>query len=121
MIWLSRQERATLIGLGVAGLVGVGVLAWQQHRPALGLMGVPQPAEAAQWTAALETARRIDINAAAVAELERLPGIGPKLAERIVADREAAGPFASIEQLTRVPGIGPKLLEGVRAYVTVNE
>jgi competence protein ComEA len=59
---------------------------------------------------------RIDVNTATAAELEVLPGIGPKLAGRIVADRAARGPFASIEDLDRVPGIGPRLVEGIRQY-----
>lgn len=50
---------------------------------------------------------RIDVNRAGAAELQMLPGIGPALAGRIVADRDANGPFASIEDLSRVPGVGP--------------
>ena len=42
------------------------------------------------------------------------------LAERIVADREANGPFASAEELTRVNGIGEKTVEEILPYVTVS-
>jgi competence protein ComEA len=55
---------------------------------------------------------------ATAAELERLPWVGPALAARIVADREAHGPFGSIEGLERVRGIGPKLVERLRPLVT---
>lgn len=55
---------------------------------------------------------------ATAAELERLPWVGPALAARIVADREAHGPFGSIEGLERVRGIGPKLAERLRPLVT---
>lgn len=48
----------------------------------------------------------IDVNRASPDELTRLPGVGPVLAERIVASREADGPFHSPEDLTRVSGIG---------------
>ncbi len=48
----------------------------------------------------------IDVNRASPEELTRLPGVGPVLAERIVASREADGPFGSPEELSRVSGIG---------------
>jgi competence ComEA-like helix-hairpin-helix protein len=60
----------------------------------------------------------IDINRASVTELQRLPGVGPKTAERIIAERQKK-PFASVEDLRRVPRIGPKTLERLRPHVTV--
>jgi competence protein ComEA len=59
----------------------------------------------------------IDVDRASPAELERLPGIGPSLAARIVADRERNGPFRGAEALLRVPGIGPRTLERIRPYL----
>jgi competence protein ComEA len=64
--------------------------------------------------------RLIDLNTATVAELDKLPGIGPVLAGRIIAEREKK-PFTKVEDLRRVSGIGPKKLEAIRALVTVNE
>jgi competence protein ComEA len=60
----------------------------------------------------------IDINTAMSADLDRLPGIGPAIAERIIADREENGPFDSVEDLARVKGIGPKKLEKIRPFVS---
>jgi competence protein ComEA len=60
----------------------------------------------------------IDINRATLTELQRLPGIGPKTAERIVEERQKK-PFASVDDLRRVPRIGPKTLERLRPLVTV--
>ncbi|MGH7242675.1 MAG: ComEA family DNA-binding protein [Phycisphaerales bacterium] len=59
----------------------------------------------------------ININAATTEQLEKLPGIGPGLAARIVDDRTKKGRFRSIKDLDRVPGIGPKLLERVGPLV----
>ncbi len=59
----------------------------------------------------------IDVNRAPLADLQRLPGIGPKLSQRIV-DERARRPFRTVEELRRVPGIGPKTLERLRPYVT---
>jgi competence protein ComEA len=62
---------------------------------------------------------RVNINIANVAELDRLPGVGPVLAARIAEYRDAHGPFASVEALDDVSGVGPALLEKVRAAATV--
>jgi len=61
----------------------------------------------------------IDVNTADTAELMQIPGIGPKLSQRIV-DERARRPFQTIAELRRVPGIGPKILEKVRPFVTVS-
>jgi competence protein ComEA len=59
----------------------------------------------------------VDINQADWPELLQLPGIGPKLAQRIVQSRQTAGPFADNDDLRRVHGIGPKTMEQIRPYL----
>ncbi len=59
----------------------------------------------------------VSLSTAAVEELDRLPGIGPAIAGRIVSYREANGPFTSVDELEEVPGIGPALLERLRDLV----
>ena len=56
----------------------------------------------------------VDVNRADESELDQLPGIGPVLAGRIVAERETNGPFSGYLDLQRVRGIGPKTAEGLR-------
>ncbi len=51
---------------------------------------------------------RLDLNAAAEADLMRLPGIGPVMAKRIVEYRQTHGPFKRLEDLRKVKGIGVK-------------
>ncbi len=60
----------------------------------------------------------LNVNSATTVQLEGLPGIGPSLARRIVADREARGPFATVAALDRVPGIGPVLVARLGRLVT---
>jgi len=48
-----------------------------------------------------------------------LPGIGPATAAKILAYREANGPFATIESIMDVPGIGEAKFEEIRALITV--
>jgi competence protein ComEA len=70
-------------------------------------------------TPALAPGSRININRASATELEALPGIGTVLAARIVQDREANGPFATVEDLKRVRGIGDGIMGKVRDFVEV--
>ncbi len=58
----------------------------------------------------------LDLDRAGAREIERLPGVGPALARRIVADREANGPFGSLAALDQVPGVGPALLAAIRPH-----
>lgn len=59
---------------------------------------------------------RIDLNRASVEELAAIPGVGPKLAQRILDERTRRGGFTAIEQVDGVRGIGPKLSERLRAF-----
>lgn len=61
--------------------------------------------------------RPIDLNAASVDELALVPAITPRLAEAIVADREARGLFASPDSLLRVPGVTEAMLRDARPFV----
>ncbi len=55
----------------------------------------------------------VDLNHASATQLQTLPGIGPVLAQRIVDDRDANGPFSSVSDLTRVSGVGDALASGI--------
>ena len=58
----------------------------------------------------------LDLNTDAAADLDRLPGIGPVLAARIVADRARRGPFSSVQALARVPGVGPATVAAIGPF-----
>ena len=62
---------------------------------------------------------RIAVNRATASDLEKLPGVGPVLAERIVAYRDANGPFQQVEDLLDVPGIGESKLASMRDVVRI--
>lgn len=61
----------------------------------------------------------LDINSATAAQLEELPEIGPKLAERVVEFRTTNGPFTSVDQLVAIRGISERIVEILRPLVTV--
>lgn len=100
------------------------VLPAQGEEPALGPVGSPgagadDDGGSGSTDGAAAPGLVVDLNAADAAALESLPGIGPVLAERVVAWREESGPFAAVDDLSAVRGIGPAVLAGLRDLVTV--
>lgn len=69
--------------------------------------------------AGAKTGGKVDLNTASAQELDVLPGVGPSTAAKIVADREANGPYRSAEDLMRVPGIGAKKFDALKDLVSV--
>src|SRR5262245_35017111 len=116
----DRQHRTRGIGL-VAGLM-VMVLGWMSwsawHRPV----------RLTDRGAALDASQRrhwpdmrVNLNAAAAAELALLPAVGPQLAQRTVDERDKNGPFTAIDDLRRVKGIGQSVIERLEPYAVVPE
>lgn len=60
---------------------------------------------------------RVNINRAGSDELAILPGIGPQLAARIVAHRNAHGPYVDLAALDNVPGVGASKLAAIEPYL----
>jgi competence ComEA-like helix-hairpin-helix protein len=109
--WLLRRtDQVTVATLILSGLFSV-IGWWIYHG---GLRGKLVEIERAETHTA---AFQVDINKADWPELATLPGVGRKLAERIVQSREQDGPYSDIDDLRRVRGIGPKTLETLRPYL----
>ncbi|MDB4975778.1 MAG: hypothetical protein JWN48_4119 [Myxococcaceae bacterium] len=69
---------------------------------------------------ALRDGQALDPNFASAAELEILPGVGPRLAREIVAMRARAGPFRALRELRKVRGIGDKTLAKLTPYLRID-
>lgn len=70
-------------------------------------------------TPGVDASGLVNLNTATAAQLEELPGIGPMLAEAIIAERERGGGFRQVEDLQKVRGIGEKRFAELRELVTV--
>lgn len=76
-------------------------------------------AEAKVRSQPLADNERIDPNTAPAEQLDRLPGIGPAIADRIVEHRQHSGRFRSVEDLSAVPGIGPAAIARIAPHLTL--
>ena len=132
----SEDYRA--LAVIAALLISAGIARWlDRPRPiladapqvdlvALAAAGTAQEAprrttgRAGEKTEKIELRRpeKTDPNRATVAELTRLPGVGPALAERIRATA-AATPFRTQSDLLRVPGIGPAMIQKLAPLLTL--
>jgi competence protein ComEA len=92
--------------------------------------GEPKPSDPSSITAPANTASNaktgdnlviININTAAIEQLDLLPGIGPAKAASIVAYREKNGGFNAIEDITKVPGIGQAIFEAIKNQISVED
>lgn len=113
---------ALLLVLAFAARLREGPAEVAPEVPALDLATQVETADSAIEAAArrsrpLAPGELLDPNTAGEEELDRLPGIGPALAARIVAERERGGPFHSLADLERVPGIGPATRARLAPYL----
>jgi competence ComEA-like helix-hairpin-helix protein len=82
---------------------------------------VETPVASAEAPVAAAAGKRVNINTAGVEELTRLPGIGPKAAERLIEHREEFGDFATVEELQKVTGFGAARVDALRELVDVRD
>jgi competence protein ComEA len=86
---------------------------------AVGLVGTQVVQAAVQDTKTTVIVTPININTATAVELEKLPGVGPSMATRIVDYRQKNGGFKKIEDLMNVKGIGEKSFLKLKPQITV--
>jgi competence protein ComEA len=117
------HERSAIgvLGVLVAGL-SLAALAAQQPPPAApaGVASTRAPSPTSAALRALRDGARIDLNRAQPGDLELLPGLGPKLARRIVEHRRVHGAFRTSDELLQVHAIGPRTLQRLKPLLEVS-
>ena len=137
----TRQEQMTILFLALALLVGGIITLIKRHVPDFApelhydagavLEAVDSSATGGRQQERAEpdttppepdttSPGPVDINRATAEQLRALPGIGPTMALRIVAHREARGRYRKLEDLKEVKGIGDKTLERLRPYIKID-
>ena len=128
---LSAKEQLILAGILLAFVLGSLVLLWQEKHLDWKLEDIaPKPVEMVPAKSAARSplaskksdqisTQIVSLTHASAEELEQLPGIGPHLAQEVIAYRQA-NPIHRVEDLLSVPGIGPKRLEKIRSRVKVD-
>jgi len=124
---VSSSERRIIIALLGLAVLGQGVrLALDRTDPpgeAFLLPAAKARAVAAHRDSSAQAGRELsqgetlDPDRASARDLDRLPGVGMRLAKEIVADRELRGPFGSPEGLLRVDGIGPAAIRRLEPFL----
>jgi competence protein ComEA len=104
---------------GAAGGGPTATVPRVRHRHRLGAGGAAVGPRRARRHHKAPPASPIDLNAADAIQLQQLPGVGPSLAERIVAFREINGAFHSIDELLDVGGMTDRRLDAISSYIVV--
>lgn len=111
----SLAAAVIVCGLALVGLARVPIqpapdVTQRQLRPAPSELGV----------SSLRDGKPLDLNRASAGDLLLLPGVGPKLAQRIVAERARRSGFGRLDELLTVKGVGPKTLAKLRPLLRVD-
>jgi competence protein ComEA len=108
------QEERPMTRTLLAGAVALAIVAL-----AGGTATAGQTGSAGQTTSSAKAAPLVNLNTATTADLEKLPGIGPAMAARIVEYRQKNGTFKKAEELMNIQGIGEKVFLKLKPLVTV--
>lgn len=123
----TKSEARAAVLLCVLALLAAALGLFQYRAPdRSGLPFDPAPADSAVLNRVAEEldSRKLplDVNSASIKALERLEGIGPGLAGRIIQERQRGGPFTDAEDLAvRVRGIGVLTIERLAPHLTFRD
>ena len=108
--------RVLLMLLAVVAMAAIPAAAQQSmaEKPA-------KPAAAAPAQPSAAATALVNLNTATQAQLESLPGLGPKVAERILEYRQKNGVFKKVEDLMNVKGIGEKSFLKLKPLLRVTD
>ncbi|MDK2902323.1 MAG: competence protein ComEA [Clostridiales bacterium] len=116
----DRVEAAIQAAGGVSSDADMSGINLAQRLKDEDMIYVPKVGEAASSVISRNAQQKdgkIDINSASIEELDKLPGIGPAKAQKIIDYREQTGPFKAIDDIQQVSGIGPATFENIKDLI----
>jgi competence protein ComEA len=111
--------RALFMFFAIVAMAAIPVAAAAQQAAPPAKSAAAKPAKPAKATGSSTAV--VNINTATQAQLESLPGLGAKAAERILEYRQKNGQFKKVEDLMNVKGIGEKSFLRLKPRLTVTE
>lgn len=119
MFDLTKQEKLILIFLTSTLITGLGVSTYKKSQQNIKLQVQPYKINTTRKEADkfIEEYSHININSLTIEELTRLPGVGDKIAARIMDYHKTHGPFRAKEELMQVKGIGEKKFEKIKELI----
>ena len=109
MMELTHQERRVILFIMVVALIGLGINFLDKRCAQIRVIGYIS-----------QDIGKIDLNRADIDTLIEVPGIGPKLAQRIIDYRKQHGEFGSITELRAIKGFGEFKYKAIKGYFTVD-
>ena len=110
MLNLTRQEKIVLLIFFSVLLVGVSIVYLSKKIPAIKYLD----------NLKIDSLRQVNINKVTKESLEKLPGVGLNLAQRIVDFRDSIGGFKNIDQLKLIKGIKEKKFQRIKKYFVID-
>lgn len=117
----ASSPRLFAAAVVVSALALVALARMPAHAPAAAAVRPARAQATKEGATRLRVGEPLDLNRAALGDLLLLPGVGPKLAARIVEERDRRGGFARVDQLAEVKGVGPKKLAQLRELVAITD
>ena len=135
----TKQDQKVILFLAVSAIFGAGILIYKNYSNNLNIVSVS--AENVKTEAEVSKGKEevpvkkspkknyitklenliIDINKAGIQEFDKLPGIGPKTAKKIIDYRTKFGNFTVVDDIKKVPSIGEKTFEKIKPYIIVKQ
>jgi len=109
MLNLTRQEKSVILVFFSVLMLGL-ILTYLAKK-------IPQVSYIQNLD--ISSVKKININKSSVVQIEKLPGVGPKLAQKIIDCRNDRGGFKSLDELKSIKGIKDKKFEALKEFVTL--
>ena len=111
--WVTRADAVAVTVLALIFIVSVAAILARHHTVGDDIHVVPAGGTVGEYL--------VDLNRAGASELELLPGIGPRRAERIIKWRQERGPFRTLDDVKKATGLSARQLDALRDIVTLGE